>query len=584
MSKKWKKIGAVCVASLLVGSLGIAQPVDAATAKAGPKRTVTVSVKGGKGLTLLLVSGTGRTLASKKLTKQTQNGIKLKTPKVSTTKGINLQLVGADGEYFGPVVLGWKGSKSSSAKRVYTRLKATKSASIQLGTISVTKVGASKKQGYATATKQVSLADKTSAATVKASRGRPLGVGAHGKSATATPQSVIAASVSAMANQMPVVNQPPPPGAPQPGSPQPGGQPGTPQQNASAPTEDDTLGGDKDDDGLPNAFDVDDDGDGILDAADASTPTPVVSADNGTRDCGSISWRIFTNFKATANNYTNTINVYGGGSREASDTSIATRITETMSMVFAPITQVCGSNVTKTEIKGNGVSYAPSTFVEVGATCNTGDYQWLIGQGRMCDTGGSGYGFHTPYNFTATDLPSGQDTFTMRVTTADNATYEFTSSPGFVFVTHPMLVSYNTGSGEQTIDYTASTIAPISVTESTELTLKIYRPQRLAFDGEAPGFYDLGGYRYSPDIPNNVNRGPSGPGKCDKLMVTDSSLTAYTVIDKTTKPTLELKWKIGDCFRDKGVAWSAGTLTVDIQVEPSGPGGNSAQKLFLTTS
>lgn len=579
MSKRWKKIGAACVASLVVGSVGIAQPVDAAAAKAGPKRTVTVSVKGGKGLTLLLVSGTGRTLASKKLTKQTQNGIKLKTPKVSTTKGVNLQLVGADGEYFGPVVLGWKGSKSTSASRVYTRLKATRSANIQLGTISVKKVGASKKQGFATATKQVGLADKTSAVAVKASRGRPLGVGAHGKSATTTAKSIVAASVSALASQLPTAPLPPPPGAPQPG-----GQPGAPQPNTQAPTANDTLGGDKDGDGIPNAFDVDDDGDGILDAADASTPTPVVSADDGTRDCGSISWRIFTNFKATAENYANTINVYGSGSREASDSLVATRITETMSMVFAPITQVCGSTVTKTEIKGNGVSYAPSSFVEVGATCNTGDYQWLIGKGRMCDTGGSGYGFHTPYTFTATDLPSGQDTFTMRVTTADNATYEFTSSPGFVFVTHPMLVAYNTGAGEQTIDYNASSIAPIAVASSTELTLKIYRPQRLSFDGEAPGFYDLGGYRYSPDIPNNVTPGSPGPGKCDKYMVTDTSLTADTLTDKTRPPTLELKWKIGECFSDKGVAWSAGRLTVDIQVEPSGPGGNSAQKLFLTTS
>lgn len=577
MSKKWKKFGAACVASLLVGSLGIANPVDAATAKAGPKRTVTVSVKGGSGLTLLLVSGTGRTLASKKITNTKK--ISLKTPKVSTTKGMNLQLVGADGEYFGPVVLGWRGSKSTSASRVYTRLKSTRSANISLGTISVTKVGASKKQGYATATKQVGLADKTSAATVKASRGRPLGVGAHGKSATATPQSVIAASMSVSATQMPSVNQPPP----QPGAPQPGGQPGAGQQNAQAPTADDTLGGDKDDDGLPNAFDVDDDGDGILDAADASTPTPVVSADNGTRDCGSISWRIFTNFKATADNFANTINVYGSGSREASGSVIASRIAETMSMVFAPITQVCGSNVTKTEIKGNGVSYAPSTFVEVGATCNTGDYQWLIGKGRMCDTGGAGYTFSSPYTFTATDLPSGQDTFTMRVTTADNATYEFTSSPGFVFVTHPMLVSYNTGAGEQTIDYSAPTIPRIPVGSSTELTLKIYRPQRLAFDGETPGFYDLGGYRYSPDIPNNVTPGSSGPGKCDSLMVTDTALTADTLVS-SSKPMLELKWNLGRCFSDKGVTWSAGSLTVDIQVEPSGPGGNSAQKLFLTTS
>lgn len=579
MQSRWKKLAVACVASLLVGSVGLTQPAAAATAKAGAKRTVTVSVKGGKGLTLLVVSATGRTLASKKITKATQNGIKLKTPSVSTTKGINLQLVGAEGEYFGPVVLGWRGAKSTSASRVYTKLKATRSANISLGTISVTRVGASNKQGYATATKQVGLADKTSAAAVKASKGKPAGVGGYGKTTTSA-RSVAAASVSAHASQLPSTAQPPTPGAPQPGAPQPGGsQPGAAITNA-----DETLGGDTDDDGIPNSFDVDDDGDGIVDPADTSTPRAIVSADNGTRDCGAIEWRIFTNFKATADNFSNTINVYGENSRAASGAVIAERIRETMTMVFAPISQVCGSPVVSTEIKGNGVSYAPADYVQVANTCSTGDYQWLIGKGRMCDPGGAGYAFHNAYTFTETDLPSGQDTFSMRVKTAAGATYEFTSSPGFVFVTHPMLVAYNTGAGEQNIDYSAPSIPRITVSESTELTLKIYRPQRLAFDGEAPGFYDLGGFTYTPDIPNGVGQGTSGPGKCDALTQTDGEMVADTLVNTSTKPTFTLKWKLGDCFRAKSIAWTAGSVTVDIQVQPSGPGGNAAQKLFITTN
>ena len=575
MQARWKKIALACVASLLVGAVGATQPASAATAKAGAKRTVTVSVKGGKGLTLLLVSSTGRTLASKKITKATQNGIKLKTPRVSTTKGMNLQLVGADGEYFGPVVLGWRGAKSTSASRVYTRLKATNSPNISLGTVAVTNVGASKKQGYATATKQVGLADKTSAAAVKASKGKPLGVGGYGKSTTSA-RSVVAASVSAYASQLPSTPPPPNPGPPQPGAPQPGGA----QQGAAITNADETLGGDKDDDGIPNSFDVDDDGDGILDPADTSTPPAVVSADNGTRDCGAMTWRIFTNFKATG--WTNTINVYGSSTQKASGALIAERIRETMTMVFAPITQVCGSAVVKTEIKGNGVSYAPSTYVQVANTCSTGDYQWLIGKGRMCDTGGAGYAFHNAYTFTESDLPSGQDTFSMRVTTAAGATYEFTSSPGFVFVTHPLLVSYNTGAGEQNIDYALPTIPRITVSDSTELTLKIYRPQRLAFDGEAPGFYDLGGFKYTPDIPNGVTPGSNGPGKCDALTYTDTAMTADTLANESTKPTIEVKWTLSRCFTS--TAWPSGELTVDIQVEPSGPGGNSAQKLFINAS
>ena len=67
-------------------------------------------------------------------------------------------------------------------------------------------------------------------------------------------------------------------------------------------------------------------------------------------------------------------------------------------------------------------------------------------------------------------------------------------------------------------------------------------------------------------------------------MVTDTEMTADTPIDTASRPTITITWNIGACFTAKSIAWTAGQLTVDIQVEPSGPGGNSAQKLFLTTS
>jgi hypothetical protein len=384
------------------------------------------------------------------------------------------------------------------------------------------------------------------------------------------------------------VSTPQPPNPPQgPPNPQQGGQPqGGQAQNAEGKVEvdDNTFGGDKDKDGIPNAFDVDDDGDGILDAADAETPTPMVSADDGVKDCGAFRWNIFTNFKATGENFQGTINAYGSGNFEATPTAIASTIEKTMTMVFQPITQVCGSPVKASYIKGNGVPYAPTDFVAMGRTCNTGDFQWLIGKGRMCSTDAQGYDFGSAYTFSPTDLPSGQDTFTMKVETEAGQSYEFTASPGFVFVTHPMLKSYNTGSGEQVVNYGAPSIPRIVITSGTELTLTMYRPQRLAFDGEAGQFYDLGGFRYTPDIPNGVNNGTDRPGKCDANTITDSVLTADAVVDKTASPTVTIKWKIGQCFSAKNIPWTNGTLNVDVQVEPTGPGGNSAQKLFLTTS
>lgn len=592
-----RRTAALFLAVAAASTLAMTTPAQASVS--GKSYTVKTTIKGGKNLTVLLVSATGRTLASKTITKASQ-AVSLKTPNVSSAKGATLQLVSAGssankGEYFGPVVVGWSGSKAARSSKVYTKLKAVASRTISLGTMSIKKVGSTGKQGYAVVSKKAKVADTTTAAAVTAVKGRPKGVGSYGKTQSVgsteygvSASGVIATPVNPNPNPNPQPNNPQPGNQPQPGQPQPGGQP----QVGAAPTSDNTLGGDKDDDGLPNAFDVDDDGDGKIDSADSDTPTPQVSADNGATDCGALTWRIFTNFKATGGNYQGTINAYGTGAYEATPSTIADTIGKTMSMVFQPITSVCGSNVTKTYIKGNGVPYAPAEFTEVGKTCNTSDYQWLIGEGRMCSTDGTGYDFGSKYTFSGTDLPSGQDTFTIKVETADGKSYEFTSSPGFVFVTHPMIVSYDDGAGEKAVQYGSPNVN-ISVAKSTKLKFKMYRPQRLAFDGETGTFYDLGGFRVSPDIPNGITNpvpgqpgqpGTQGPGKCDAQAVTDTSMASDTPIDTTNKPTMVIEWEIGKCFDAKNIAWSAGQVTVDIQVEPSGPGGNSAQKLFLTTT
>jgi hypothetical protein len=357
-------------------------------------------------------------------------------------------------------------------------------------------------------------------------------------------------------------------------------------------SKDDTLGGDKDDDGIPNAFDVNDDGDAVLDSADATTPAPKVAVDDGTKDCSAVDFRIFTNYKATQGGFAGTINAYGPGAFKADKEKIASTITKSMSMVFSPITQVCGSNVVKTELKGNGVAYAPSEYVALGNKCGTGDFQWLIGQGRICGSGGDGYDFGSKFTFGPTNLPTGQDTFTMRVTTADTKSYEFTSSVGFVFVTHPMFVEYSTdGTNFTKVDYNNSTIGPegariteptISVGQAQTLYLKVLRPQRLAMDGETGEFYDLAGFKYTPDIPN-----AGGVGKCDALTVTDTGMASDTVLDAGKPSTVLLTWAIGQkCYtestKNPKPTWTPGASDFDVQVEPSGPGGNSAQKIRIT--
>jgi hypothetical protein len=601
-----RKFTSVLAVTAVTASMALASPVSAAVRSFGKTYTVTATVKGGKNLTVLLISGSGRLLASKKVTGTNQK-ISLKSPATASIGGTSLQLVNSagasKGAYFGPVTIGHKGTKSTSASRVYTRLKQSISTSVKLGTLTVKKVGAGK-QGYAVASATSSSADTSVGAQVSASKGRPTGVGTFGKTSGVAVKSY-GVSATAIGDPCQPANTatcgpegkeigPPNPGQPTPGQPN-AGQPNSGQptaQQGSVVNKDETLGGDADDDGIPNAFDVNDDGDAVLDSADTSTPAPKAAADDGTTTCSAVDFKIFTNYKATQGGYAGTINAYGTGAFKADKVNIASTITKTMSMVFSPITQVCGSPVTRSFLKGIDVTYAPTDYVELTKTCNTGDYQWLIGAGKMCGTDASGYNFGSAYTFGAT-LPTGQDTFSMKVETADGKKYEFTSSPGFVFVTHPMFIAYsNDGTNYTNIDYTKTTTGPegariteptISVAQAQTLYLKVYRPQRLAMDGEAGDFYDLGGFKFTPDIPN----GTPSVGKCDALTSTDTVMTSDTPIDTANPPVMILQWAIGaKCYGvpPKNVPWAPAPSDFDIQVEPSGPGGNSAQKIRITLS
>ena len=611
-----RKFSSVLAVTAITATMALASPVAAGVQTFGKTYSVTATVKGGKNLTVLLISGSGRLLASKKVTGTNQK-ITLKSPATASIGGTSLQLVNSagasKGSYFGPVTIGHKGKSATGASRVYTRLKQSISTSVKLGTLTIKKVGAGK-QGYATASATSSSADTSVDAQVSASMGRPTGVGTFGKTSGVAIKSY-GVSAAAAGDPCSPRNTPTcgpegkeigPPNAGQPTTGQPAtGQPTTGQPNAGQPnagqptqqgavvTKDETLGGDADDDGIPNAFDVNDDGDAVLDSADTSTPAPKAAADDGTTTCGAVDFKIFTNYKATQGGYAGTINAYGVGAFKADKANIASTITKTMSMVFSPISQVCGSPVTRSYLKGIDVAYAPTDYVELAKPCGTGDYQWLIGAGKMCGTDASGFSFGTAYTFGATDLPTGQDTFSMKVDTADGKSYEFTSSPGFVFVTHPMFIAYsNDGTTYKNIDYATTITGPegarineptISVTQSQTLYLKVYRPQRLAMDGEAGDFYDLGGFKFTPDIPN----GNPSVGKCDALTSTDTRMTSDTPIDTANPPVMILQWAIGSkCYGvpPKNIAWAPSPSDFDIQVEPSGPGGNSAQKIRITLS
>jgi len=586
------KISSSCkmfaIVALLAAGVGLSTTSVSARAPqvqsaASKQYTVKAKIAGANNKTVLLVAKTGRVLASKKITSNTATAVTLTTPskpKITTLAGATLQLVSSTtGDYFGPVVLGWKGTKLTSATGVYTKFSSSATTTVDLKTITIKNVSASNKQGYGYTAISSSQVDKTTASTTKATKGVPKGVGTYGKKVTAS-----ASALFVTGNRSPMVCPPTCPDPPAEGG------------GGGAAVNVDTLdGGDADDDGIPNAFDVNDDGDSKVDSADSTTPEPNVngsSTDAATCEAAA-SFHIFTNYKATDPSFADTLNFYGTGSHAVTDASIAsifTQVAASMSMVFSPITQVCGESVTKMEIKGVGVAYAPTDYAEVTAG-STGDIQWQIGLGTINNVATTGF---TAQTFTSqASLPSGQDTFMQRVTTTSGEVYEFTATAGFVFVTHPMLQGYCVGTTGGTcdtytpIDYAVSPIPTISVASTQTLVLRMYRPQRFAIDGEASGFYNLGGFRYTPDMPNAPSDGAMDGnfGKCDAATYTDVEMTTDTLAnssDSTATSTLQASWDLQACFTARSKSWSTGTVTIDIQVEPSGPGGNSAQKLFLT--
>jgi len=552
-----KLLAAVMATFLLLGVSAL--PAQAAKAPKTYNFKVTGTISGANGKTVLLLADTGRVLGSQSITAVKQGLSITSSQKTSNLSGATLQLVTTSGgDYYGPVVLGWK-SKTS----VYTQFgtKASSKGKYKVGTIVVSGASTSGLQGYGKVKKKLSVVKKN---VVAATNYKPAGVGTYGKTG--------GAAVALLGGARGFV--------------------------ASGPIGDIDLrsviaedkkfdGGDADGDGLPNAFDVNDDGDAVLDQADSNSPTPSAGA-----NCqAGASFNIFTNFKNTATNLSGNINAYGTGDSTATDARIATALTNTMSIVIQPITTVCGSNVTKSEFKGVGtLPYAPSEYVDItGKSGGTGDYQWTVGNGQISGSAVTGL---APFTFTAPNQISGQDVLMQRVTTADGNVYEFAGTMGFVFVTHPVPLSYSTDgtnftditfSGNQatygtTVTNGANTetnFIPLSL--STTLSVKFAVPQRLAIDGETGSYWDLGNMTYTPDIPNGFGGG-QGPGKCDSLSKTDSQ--ADSAVTSSAR-TFAMVFTLGDCFTAKGKSWGTGAMQggFDIQVVPSGGGGNSAQKL-----
>lgn len=500
----------------------------------------------------------------------------------TVTKGSSLQLIGTDGAYAGPLVLG----QDKKGKLAYTYFSTKKlSGKINLGTVNV-------KAGYAKTKKAAStkVLDTSKGGSAVATKGVPVGAKASGVIEVATSNMLSSAAATLAA-------------------------------------------ADLDRDGYPNVFDVDVNGNKIFNNVDTLTkngtispnsiftlratrakgmdvcppppaekpagctdPTPsgggTTPAGGGTTPAGgstSPSVRVFSNFKSTSDSLRDVVNANLMTSLSSSE-ALAKIDAQLKAQTSLAIEVVTGGSY------ACAMAYCPTSAFSPTAG-STGDFQWPIGQGvpSMSIAG---------YDLTHSTIGSG-DAFT--VTTTDGSTI-----PGvlnFAFTTNPALKSYQivtggTAGAEQSLTYTdaganvGTRSNPIKVPVGSSVKLNWYVPQRLAVDGETGFGPDgifvnmglLGYYADMPNKPQGVTAGTNG-GNCkggslangDGTAVTGESVSDTTGDDATEGRTFSFVVNIDKCVDNlfgsgQGAAWTAADFDIKAQ---SNEGDNSALKLYF---
>jgi len=518
---------------------------------AAPATAATVSgtLKSGKGYTIVVVQSSGK---AKKLKVASMKGTFRLTG--LNLSGASLHLISSTGKYWGPVVLGGSGTK------VYETIKG--SGNLALGTVT-------RKTGYAVAVAPKTRFQTGAAYSVKAAGGKPVGASKLGRVKVGNGTSTLAG-----------YNGP---------------------------------GKDADLDGVPGAFDIDDNGNLILDNVDrteragkrlalvrsfgpalrATCPTPdqpqpagctppTPPLGDGTPPSASPEFKLFSNFKLTG---PTSINANIAAIADL-DSLIATAVPTTVTLA----TEVIGGGRATLDCLGNTycadhtVGSASYPLVNFAAATHTGTFLDLV-------AGSTGDAQISPGAAPA-EIGSG------------NAFIEIVGSssyPGtlnFVFNTAPALVSFNDGSGLQTVGYDALGVAapgmsqadPITVA-GTALTLTFWRPQREALSTETGTWTDIGGLTYRADTPNT----PAGStkhscvGAYSAATSNGTAVAATATSDGVLDPALDaqanaantISWTIdlATCF-DWSAMLTNTAFDLDIQAV-SEYGDNAARKLFF---
>ncbi len=520
---------------------------------AAPATAATVSgtLKSGKGYTIVVVQSNGK---AKKLKVTSTKGTFSVTG--VTLSGASLNLISSTGQYWGPVVLAGSGTK------VYETIKG--SGNLALGTVTL-------KTGYAVAVAPKTRYQTGAAYSVKAAKGKPVGASKLGRVKVGNGTSTLAG-----------YNGP---------------------------------GKDADLDGIPGAFDIDDNGNLILDNVDrtgragkrlalvrafgpalrdicptpdqpqpAGCTPPTLPASGGGTDSATTEFKLFSNFKLTGATSIN--------ANIAAITDLNPLIAAAVPTTVTLATQVIGGATATLDCLGNAycashtVGSATYPLVNFAAATFTGTYLDLV-------TGSTGDAQISPGAAPA-DIGAG-DAFIEMVGASS-----YPGTLNFVFNTAPALASYNVGSGVQTVSYDASGVAATGMSQAapitlaagaTSLTVTFWRPQREALSTETGTWTDIGGLTYRADTPN----APLGSTKRSCVGAYSAATSNGTAVattatsDGVLDPALDAQANVGNtiswtidlatCF-DWSLMASGTAFDLDIQAV-SVYGDNAARKLHF---
>lgn len=348
---------------------------------------------------------------------------------------------------------------------------------------------------------------------------------------------------------------------------------------------------DVDKDGLVEALDVDDNGNGIIDNYDNSGVTQPAN-----------SFRVFSNFKLEMSE---SLNLHATGLSTALVDSALSRA-QTLAIAVA------GAAGEVTELDCTGLAYCSAGGTGT-APPNAGT-AFPGGAGGAFDPDSDGFGTITNgatgdfqlATGASTSTISAGDTLIERVLGADGAERQIPGVLNFIFTSTPAIKSVAINSDPaQTIDYTVtnnrlgSLNNCILVPETGAVVLKVtgWRPQRAGVSGAGEAAYvDLGNSKITIDIPNGPTPGgpARGPGNCVASAYSESdtnlSVSADGLqdskgdIDADASNTYEFTLDVNSCLASSpsgAISWDPGqSLSLDLQFR-SRDGDNAAQKICL---